>query len=113
MYVTTQPQGADSPKIETWSEDRSEKRRDNAFIQNAGRSQKSVRIKIPQMYHLDFLDVAQFKKSICKECNRKSFGSVIYQKSNELIQNAIFDFVQNQDNWKNLSEKYNVLIQVK
>lgn len=113
LYITTQPQGADSPKTETWSEDRSEKRRNNAFIQNAGRSQKSVRIKIPQMYHLDFLDVAQFKKNICKECNRKNFGSVEYQKSNELIQNVIFDFVQNQDNWKNLSEKYNVLIQVK
>lgn len=113
LYVTTQPQGVDNPKAETWSEDRSEKRRDDAFSQNASRSQKSIRIKIPQMYHLDFLDAAQFKKNICKECNRKSFGSIIYQKSNELIQNAIFDFVQNQDKWKNLSEKYNVLIQVK
>lgn len=113
LYITTQPQGADSPKIETWSEDSSENRRDNAFVNNASRSQKSIRIKIPQMYHLDFLDVAQFKENIGKECNCKSFGNIAYQKSTQLIQNAIFEFMQNQNNWKKLSEKYNVLIQVK
>lgn len=113
LYITTQPQGVDNPDVQTWSDDRSENRRDNAFVNNASRSQKSIRIKIPKMYHLDFLDVAQFKESICKECNHKSFGSVNYQKSTQLIQNAIFDFIQNQNNWQKLSEINNVSIQVK
>lgn len=113
LYITTQPQGVDNPDVQTWSDDRSENRRDNAFVNNASRSQKSIRIKIPKMYHLDFLDVAQFKESICKECNRKSFGSIAYQKSTQLIQNAIFDFIQNQNNWQKLSEINNVSIQVK
>lgn len=111
LYITTQPQGAESSNVISWNEDRSEKRRDNAFLNNAKHSVKAVRIKIPEMYHLDFLDVAINKAQLSEKYQGKSFGSISFEKSFKITLQAISEFVEGKDNWDNISKMLKVFIQ--
>ncbi|ULQ55863.1 hypothetical protein KJS94_14530 [Flavihumibacter rivuli] len=112
LYITTQPQGVDSENIGNWQEDRSERRRDLAFVNNASRSRSSIRIKIPGMYHSDFQDIAMMKDSIDNSYNRKNFGKISFARSTEIITSAIALFVENGfgkgEYWEVFAKEYGV-----
>ncbi len=112
LYVTTQPFDVSSTHAETWLEDRNELRRDNAFVNNSKHSIKSIRLKIPEMYHADFLDVAQHKEHISKDYNRKNYGSIPFARSSEIMIESITSFIENNNNWESFRKKYGIYIQI-
>lgn len=113
LYITTQPPGADNPIVETWNEEKNEKRRDNAFLNNTTRCKNCIRIKIPEMYHRDFLDASKFKANISAACNRKNFGKISFTSSSEIIIQSISNFIEGNTSWNNFGKKYNIYIQQK
>jgi hypothetical protein len=114
LYITTQPQEADDLNVNTWNEDRSEKRRDKDFVNNSSASKNTFRLKIPEMYHSDFLDVAILKDSIDKKSNNKNFGKISYQKSSTIVINSISLFIEsnftNTNQWDKLAKEYAIYI---
>jgi len=113
LYITTQPQGAENSNTTSWNDDKSEKRRDNAFLNNSRNSSKSIHIKIPEMYHLDFLDVAYYKSCLPDKYKRKSFGKILFSKSSEIVIEAITLFIEGKTEWSNLEKKYGIYIAVR
>jgi len=113
LYITTQPQRVDNPNVKTWDIDRSENRRDKAFENNRMNSIKSIRIKIPNMYHLDFLDIACYKDELSEVSKGKSFGKISFSKYLTIIIESIEDFIEGKENWKNLETIYGVCVQHK
>lgn len=112
LYITSQPLEASNANVETWHDDKNEVRRDNAFLNNTEHSIKSIRIKIPEMYHSDFLDVAQYKDQISMELNRKNYGNISFKRSSEIIIISIINFIENTVDWDSLENKYGIYIQV-
>lgn len=113
LYITTQPLEVSSTNVETWHVDKNEVRRDHAFVNNSQQSIQSIRIKIPEMYHADFLDVAQYKKEISPALKGKNYGRISFQTSSEIMIASIIHFMEKKDDWKMLENKYGIYIQIR
>lgn len=110
LYITSQPPGVSDTTVGAWLDDRSEKRRDKSYINNSSLAHTSFRIKIPNMYHLDFLDISMLKDSIEQKFRKNRFGIISPDLANEIVVNAIKLFVEtkfeNNNNWDNYKLKY-------
>jgi len=118
LYITSQPQGVSDTTIGTWADDRSEKRRDNSYRYNSSLAHTAFRIKIPNMYHLDFLDLAMLKDSIEQKFRKNRFGQIKPDLSNDIVVNAIKLFIEtnfeNNENWDGFKKKYkNIYIDIR
>lgn len=76
LYITSQPQGVADTSVRSWAGDKSEKRRDARFAYNTALSRNAVRIKVPRMYHSDFLDIAVVKDSLDEKYRKNRFGEI-------------------------------------
>jgi len=110
LYITTQPPGSGNNPLD-WSDDRSEKRRDGFFSNTSKNSRLAIRIKIPSMYHLDFVDAAAFKSELPDLTNSRSFGSIDFHQSSELVSKAMSVLIEGQQSWLALASQYSVLVE--
>lgn len=110
LYITSQPPGVSDTTVVAWLDDRSEKRRDKSYINNSSLAHTSFRIKVPNMYHLDFLDISMLKDSIEQKFRKKRFGLIRPDLANSIVVNAIKLFVEtnfeNNKNWDNFKLEY-------
>jgi predicted dienelactone hydrolase len=93
LYLTTQPIGVEGADFEKWAEEKNEKRRDTYFVGNASRASTAIRIKLPAMYHSDFLDVATLKDSIAANLRKNRFGTVPPTETYQTVAQAILAFI--------------------
>ncbi|WP_290789788.1 hypothetical protein [Flavihumibacter sp. UBA7668] len=118
LYITSQPPGVSDTTVDAWLDDRSEKRRDNSYINNSSLAHNSFRIKVPNMYHLDFLDISMLKDSIEQKFRRNRFGLIRPELANAIVVNAINLFVEtnfeNKNDWDNFKLNYkNIYLNIK
>lgn len=118
LYITTHPPGVSDTTIGAWLEDRSENRRDKSFINNSSLAHTSFRIKVPNMYHLDFLDISMLKDSMEQKFRKNRFGAIRPDLANAIVVNAIKLFVEtsfeNNNSWDNFKLKYrNIYLEIR
>lgn len=100
LYITSQPLGVSDTTVGAWLDDRSEKRRDNSYIYNSSLAQTSFRIKVPNMYHSDFLDIAMLKDSIEQQFRGNRFGQIKPDIASAVVINAIKLFIETDFEYK-------------
>ena len=118
LYITTQPQGVSDTLVAGWAKDKSEQRRDAGFALNAAHATTAVRIKVPRMYHSDFLDIAAVKDSLEDKFRKNRFGPINQDLAYSIVVQAIQIFIAHRSadsqSWKSFSEACkNVYLTVK
>lgn len=110
LYITSQPQGVSDTLADNWLNDKSEKRRDDRFLFNSALAHTSFRIKVPNMYHLDFLDIAVLKDSMEKKVRDNRFGEIKPALANTIVVDAIKLFIESdfkdRNEWKIFNNDY-------
>lgn len=113
LYITSQPDDVEDLPIERWGEEHNEERRDKFFKQNIAQSSFAIRIKVPQIKHSDFLDVAQLKDSIEEKTRNKRFGKLAPENTYSLSTDAIVTFINsdfsNREIWNDFKKRNGVV----